>query len=130
MPAYLLSVGSPDLIDPAARGAVISAFLVFIGLCLLWVFTLATQDDAPERLYVAGRLLPPLFNGVAMAGEQITVFVLVSLPGPVALFGYDGGSIAVDSALVLGVFLLLASRIRATRRTGACVGSGKNVVSA
>ncbi|MEU7703562.1 transporter, partial [Streptomyces sp. NPDC039028] len=69
MTTHLLSVGSPDLIGTAARGAVISAFLVFIGLCLLWVFTLATQDDDPERLYVAGRSLPPVFNGVAMAGE-------------------------------------------------------------
>ncbi|MFJ7074203.1 transporter [Streptomyces sp. NPDC098781] len=112
----LLSVGSPDLIGSAARGAVITAFLVFIGLCLLWVFTLATQDDDPERLYVADRSLPPVFNGVAMAGEQITVVLLVSLPGAIALFGYDGVSTAVDSALALGVFLLLASRIRATRR--------------
>ncbi|MFH8420666.1 transporter [Streptomyces sp. NPDC018038] len=116
MTTHLLSVGSPDLIGTAARGAVISAFLVFIGLCLLWVFTLATQDDDPERLYVAGRSLPPVFNGVAMAGEQITVVILVSLPGAIALFGYDGVSTAVDSALALGVFLLLASRIRATRR--------------
>ncbi|MEU7111606.1 transporter [Streptomyces sp. NPDC046182] len=113
---HLLSVGPPDLIGTAARGAVISAFLVFIGLCLLWVFTLATQDDDPERLYVAGRSLSPVFNGVAMAGEQITVVILVSLPGAIALFGYDGVSTAVDSALALGVFLLLASRIRATRR--------------
>ncbi|MFF1508274.1 transporter [Streptomyces sp. NPDC058326] len=116
MTTHLLSVGSPDLIGTAARGAVISAFLVFIGLCLLWVFMLATQDDDPERLYVAGRSLPPVFNGVAMAGEQITVVLLVSLPGAIALFGYDGVSTAVDSALALGVFLLLASRIRATRR--------------
>ncbi|MGA5096584.1 sodium:solute symporter family transporter [Streptomyces lavendulocolor] len=116
MTTHLLSVGSPDLIGTGARGAVISAFLVFIGLCLLWVFTLATQDDDPERLYVAGRSLPPVFNGVAMAGEQITVIILVSLPGAIALFGYDGVSTAVDSALALGVFLLLASRIRATRR--------------
>lgn len=116
MTTYLLSVSSPDLIGPAARGAVISAFLVFIGLCLLWVFTLATQDDDPERLYVAGRSLPPVLNGVAMAGEQITVVILVSMPGAIALFGYDGVSTAVDSALALGVFLLLAPRIRASRR--------------
>ncbi|MFJ9831719.1 transporter [Streptomyces sp. NPDC101169] len=116
MTTYLLSAGSPDLIGSAARAAVISAFLVFIGLCLLWVFTLATQDDDPERLYVADRSLPPVFNGFAMAGEQITVVVLVSLPGVIALFGYDGVSTAVDSALALGVFLLLAPRIRETRR--------------
>ncbi|MFE8957933.1 sodium:solute symporter family transporter [Streptomyces iakyrus] len=116
MTVSILSFSSPDLIGSAARGAVITAFLVFIGLCLLWVFTLATQDDDPERLYIAGRSLPPGFNGVAMAGEQITVVILVSLPGAIALFGYDGVSTAVDSALALGVFLLLASRIRATRR--------------
>ncbi|WP_346768313.1 transporter [Streptomyces sp. R301] len=116
MTTYLLGAGSPDLIGPAARGAVISSFLVFIGLCLLWVFTLATQDDDPERLHVAGRSLPPVFNGVAMAGEQITVVILVSLPGSIALFGYDGVSAAVDSALALGVFLLLAARVRATGR--------------
>ncbi|MEV5313247.1 transporter [Streptomyces sp. NPDC052610] len=116
MTVSLLSFSSPDLIGSAARSSVITAFLVFIGLCLLWVFTLATQDDDPERLYVAGRSLPPGFNGVAMAGEQITVVILVSLPGAIALFGYDGVSTAVDSALALGVFLLLASRIRASRR--------------
>ncbi|MFH9759106.1 transporter [Streptomyces anulatus] len=116
MTACLLSVGSTDLIGPAARGAVICSFLVFIGLCLLWVFTLATQTDDPERLYVADRSLPPVFNGVAIAGEQITVVILVSLPGAIALFGYDGVSTAVDSALALGVFLLLAARVRATRR--------------
>ncbi|MEU3447496.1 transporter [Streptomyces thermolilacinus] len=116
MTTYLLGADSPDLIGTAARGAVISSFLVFIGLCLLWVFTLATQDDDPERLYVADRSLPPVFNGVAMAGEQITVVILVSLPGAIALFGYDGVSTAVDSALALGVFLLLASKVRASRR--------------
>ncbi|MGY3340326.1 cation/acetate symporter [Streptomyces filamentosus] len=116
MTAHLLSLGGTDLVGPTARGAVICSFLVFIGLCLLWVFTLATQSDDPERLYVADRRLPPVFNGVAMAGEQITVVILVSLPGVIALFGYDGVSTAVDSALALGVFLLLAARIRATRR--------------
>ncbi|AVH94293.1 MULTISPECIES: sodium:solute symporter family transporter [Streptomyces] len=116
MTTSLLSVDSLDLIGPAARGAVICAFLVFIGLCLLWVLALATQTDDPEHLYVAGRSLPPVFNGVAMAGEQITVVILVSLPGAIALFGYDGVSSAVDSALALGVFLLLAARIRETRR--------------
>ncbi|MER6975713.1 sodium:solute symporter family transporter [Streptomyces carpinensis] len=115
MTVSLLSFSSPDLIGSAARRGH-HRLPSFIGLCLPWVFTLATQDDAPERLYVADRSLPPVFNGVATAGEQITVVILVSLPGAIALFGYDGVSTAVDSALALGVFLLLASRIRATRR--------------
>ncbi|MFF8848059.1 transporter [Streptomyces sp. NPDC015127] len=116
MTAYLLGAGSLDPIGSEARGAVISAFLVFIGVCLLWVFTLATQGDDLEGLYVADRSLAPVFNGVAMAGEQITVVILVTLPGSISLFGYDGVSIAVDSAIALGVFLFLAPRIRATGR--------------
>ncbi|MEV6201569.1 transporter [Streptomyces sp. NPDC051771] len=108
---------SSDLLDPvgsAARAPVISAFLVFIGLCLLWVFTLASQDDRPESLYVADRSLSPVFNGFALAGEFITVVTLFAVSGAIALFGYDGFASAVDSVLALGVLLLLARKIRAS----------------
>ncbi|SEB82780.1 transporter [Streptomyces sp. TLI_105] len=113
----LLSWGTVDPVDSAARGPVISAFLVFIGLCLLWVFTLATQDDHPERLYVADRSLSPVFNGFALAGEHITVVTLFAAPGAVALFGYDGfASVIADSVIALGVLLLLAQKIRDSGR--------------
>ncbi|MFG2328132.1 transporter [Streptomyces sp. NPDC048604] len=113
----LLSWGSVDPVGPAARGPVISAFLVFIGLCLLWVFTLASQDDHPERLYVADRSLSPVFNGFALAGEHITVVTLFAAPGAVALFGYDGfASVIADSVIALGVLLILAQKIRDSGR--------------
>ncbi|MCZ0982357.1 hypothetical protein O1L60_35145 [Streptomyces diastatochromogenes] len=84
------------------------------GLCLLWVFTLASQDDRPENLYVADRSLSPVFNGFALAGEFITVVALFAISGAIALFGYDGFASAVDSVLALGALLLLAGRIRAS----------------
>ncbi|MEU6878479.1 transporter [Streptomyces sp. NPDC046712] len=90
----------------------ISAFLIFIGLCLLWVFTLASQDERPETLYTADRSLSPAFNGFALAGEYITVITLFAATGAIALFGYDGLASAVDSVIALGVLLLLARKIR------------------
>ncbi|MER8036403.1 sodium:solute symporter family transporter [Streptomyces hydrogenans] len=110
---------SPTLFNPIgsdAGGPVITSFLVFIGVCLLWVFMLATQDDDPERLYTADRSLSPAFNGFAMAGEQISVVSLFATTGAIALFGYDGFATAIDSVVALAVLLLLAHRIRASGR--------------
>ncbi|CAL9370468.1 Monocarboxylic acid transporter [Streptomyces sp. enrichment culture] len=113
---YLLSSSGHDPIGSAARGPVLIAFFVFIGLALLWVFTLATHDDHPERLYIADRSLSPVFNGFAMAGEHISVLTLFATTGAVALFGYDGYASAVDSVIALGLLLLLAQKIRDSGR--------------
>lgn len=87
------------------------------GASLLWLFTLVTaQEDNPDGLHVADRSLSPVFNGFAMAGEQISVVILLAIPGAIALFGYDGFTAAIDGLLTLGVMLLLAQRIRDSRR--------------
>ncbi|MCT7352821.1 transporter [Streptomyces sp. 15-116A] len=108
----LLGSGALDPLGSAARSPVIIAFLVFIGLCLLWVLALASHDERPERLCTADRSLSPVFNGFALAGEYITVVTLFAASGAIALFGYDGIASAVDSVIALGVLLLLARRIR------------------
>ncbi|MGV9854555.1 sodium:solute symporter family transporter [Streptomyces sp. NPDC003442] len=113
MTVHIVGAGVLDPIGSDARGPVIVAFLVFIGLSLLWLFTLASsQEHEPERLYLADRSLSPVFNGFAMAGEQITVVILLVTSGFIALYGYDGFSIAIDLMLALGVLLLLAQKIR------------------
>ncbi|MEU2236072.1 sodium:solute symporter family transporter [Streptomyces vietnamensis] len=116
MTRHTMSSGLLNPVGSDAGGAVITAFLVFVAVCLLWVFTLAAQDENPERLYTAGRSLSPVFNGFAMAGEQISVVSLFATTGAVALFGYDGFATAVDSAVALAVLLLLAQRIRRSGR--------------
>ncbi|MFF2777397.1 transporter [Streptomyces sp. NPDC058052] len=106
---------SASMVNPIgshASGPVITSFLVFVGVCLLWVFMLATQDDDPERLYTADRSLSPTVNGFAVAGEQISVVSLFATTGAVALFGYDGFATAIDSVIALAVLLLLAQRMR------------------
>ncbi|MET7784415.1 cation acetate symporter [Streptomyces sp. NPDC005388] len=95
----------------------IIAFLVFLGVSLLWLFTLATaEEESPEALYVADRSLSPVFNGFAMAGEQISVVTLLAISGGIALFGYDGFTYALDILIMLGVLLLLAQKIRNSGR--------------
>ncbi|MGW6962383.1 sodium:solute symporter family transporter [Streptomyces chartreusis] len=102
-----------DPIGSDARRPVLVAFLIFMGLCSLWLFTLASgEQDTPERLYIADRSLSPVFNGLAMAGDQISVVTLLAVPGTIALFGYDGFTFALDSLIMLGVLLLLGQKIR------------------
>lgn len=113
----ILSSGVLDPIGSDARRPVVIAFLVFIGVSLLWLFTLATaEEENPEKLYVADRALSPVFNGFAMAGEQISVVTLLTVSGGIALFGYDGFTFALDVLIMLGVLLLLAQKIRNSGR--------------
>ncbi|WP_155060285.1 sodium/solute symporter [Streptomyces blattellae] len=117
MTPELLSAAALDPVGAAARQPVIVAFLIFIGVSLLWLFTLATREnDSPEGLYLADRSLSPFFNGVAMAGEQISVVTLLQVCGGVALLGYDGFVFALDNLLAFGVLLLLAQKIRNSGR--------------
>lgn len=117
MTLYAQSARLVDPIGSDAKVPVIIAFLVFVGASLLWLFTLVTaQEDSPDGLHVTDRSLSPVFNGFALAGEQISVVILLAIPGAIALYGYDGFTAAIDGLLTLGVMLLLAQRIRDSRR--------------
>ncbi|MCH5675559.1 sodium:solute symporter family transporter [Streptomyces gilvus] len=112
MTVDILSSAVLDPVGPDARRPVIIAFMIIIGLSLLWLFTLAAvEENTPEKLYLANRSLSPLFNGFAMAGEQISVVALFTLSGGIALFGYDGVIYAMDCLFGLAVLLLLAQKM-------------------
>ncbi|MEV6678115.1 transporter [Streptomyces erythrochromogenes] len=114
MTSYVLSpvTNTAASIGSDARAPVIVTFLMFIGLSLLWLIALISNEDRPETLYLAGRSLSSRFNGLAMAGEQISVITLMAVPGAIALYGYDGYTAAIDGLIALGVLLLLAQKIR------------------
>ncbi|MFX5684633.1 cation acetate symporter, partial [Acinetobacter baumannii] len=46
-------------------------------------------SDVPEY-YVAGRRVPPLFNGMATAADWISAATFISLAGGLYLQGFDG----------------------------------------
>ncbi|MEU0403848.1 transporter [Streptomyces sp. NPDC006197] len=109
--------GAVDPLGADVRATVVVACLVLLGLALLWAFVLVSaQEDDPERLYIADRSLSPVFNGSAVAGEQISVLTLLAVPGGIALFGYDGYLYAIDILVAFGVLLLLAQKIRNSGR--------------
>ncbi|WP_418960320.1 sodium:solute symporter family transporter [Streptomyces tritici] len=112
MTSFLLSAASLDPVGSAARGPVITTFLLFIGVCLLWALTLAPHDDSPEQLYTADRSLSPVLNGFALAGEHVTLLALLTASGAVALFGYDAFASVIGTLIALGILLLLAQRLR------------------
>ncbi|MGW8356229.1 sodium/solute symporter [Streptomyces wedmorensis] len=113
----ILSSGVIDPIGADARRPVVVAFLLFVSCSLLWLFAIVTNhEDSPDKLYVADRRLSPVLNGFAMAGEQMSAVAFLAIPGAIALFGYDGFTVAIDVALALGVMLLLAQKIRNTGR--------------
>ncbi|MFG1667781.1 transporter [Streptomyces sp. Y7] len=117
MTSHILGSGTLDPVGSDARGPVLIAFLVFIGVALLWIFMLSSaEDETAEQFYVANRSLSPVFNGMAMAGEHISVITLLGVSGVIALFGYDGVPFVVDSLLTLGVALFLAKRLRESGR--------------
>ncbi|MFJ8027771.1 transporter [Streptomyces sp. NPDC096311] len=117
MTVHSLSVGAIDSLGANARVPVITAYLSFVAVVLLWLLmSAATEIENPESFYVAGRSLSPSFNGIAIAGESITVLTLLGFSGNITLSGYDGFSVAIDILLALGVLLFLAQRIRNSGR--------------
>lgn len=106
-----------DSIGTEARAPILIAYMGFMGVSLLWLLSRAAGEaEDPESFYVADRSLSSVFNGFALAGENISVLTLLGVSGNIAFFGYDGYTYAVDSMLALGVLLFLAQRIHANGR--------------
>ena len=77
----------------------------------------------PEEFYVAGRRIPPMYNGMATAADWMSAASFISLSGALYLQGFSGTSSQPGGlAYVLGwtggfclVGLLMAPRLRAMR---------------
>jgi cation/acetate symporter len=123
--------------------AFIAGFLLFLGL-LAWaehqglsrfwlgpIFMFATvmmyaaigirnRTSDPEEYYVAGRRIPPMFNGMAAAADWMSAASFISMAGGLYLQGYGGTEAQAGGlAYVLGwtggfclVALLIAPHLR------------------
>ncbi|MFE7620238.1 cation acetate symporter [Streptomyces sp. NPDC057496] len=84
------------------------AFLAVATVALLLcVMTGPDRDDLAE-FYTGSRSLPPLYNGLALAGDYLSAATVLGTTGIIALTGYDGTILAlsITLSLVLLMFLL------------------------
>lgn len=91
---------------------VLIAFMGFVGVSLLLCVLVGPDQDEVADFYTANRALTPLQNGLALAGDYISAATVLGTTGIVALSGYDGFTLAVNTGLALGVLLLLARPLR------------------
>ena len=81
------------------------------------------RTSDPEAYYVAGRRIPPMFNGMATAADWMSAASFISLPGALYLQGFAGTpGQAGGLAYLLGwtggfclVAILIAPQLRALR---------------
>lgn len=95
-------------------------FLFFSVMAYAMVGIFARTTD-PEDFYVAGRRIPPMYNGMATAADWMSAASFISLSGALYLQGFSGTAAQPGGlAYVLGwtggfclVSLLIAPRLRA-----------------
>jgi cation/acetate symporter len=105
-----------------SRGWIGPIFL-FLSVMVYAVIGIYSRTGDPEDFYVAGRRIPPMYNGMATAADWISAASFISLAGALYLQGFSGTAEQPGGlAYVLGwtggfclVGLLIAPRLRAMR---------------
>ncbi len=99
------------------RALAIVLFVAFVTVSLLLCGLAATDSDEPEQFYTGSGSARPAQNGLAIAGDYISVATLLSTTGSVALAGYDGMLFAFATVLSLVLLtLVLAGPLRGRGR--------------
>jgi cation/acetate symporter len=65
--------------------AVLLTFALYIGIAI-W-----SRVSTTGGFYVAGRGIPPVFNGMATAADWMSAASFISMAGLIAFMGFDGG---------------------------------------
>jgi len=105
-----------------SRGWIGPIFL-FLSVMVYAVIGIYARTTDPEDFYVAGRRIPPMYNGMATAADWMSAASFISLAGALYLQGFSGTAMHPGGlAYVLGwtggfclVALLIAPRLRAMR---------------
>ena len=93
---------------------------IFSTVMMYAVIGIVSRTTDPEEYYVAGRRIPPMYNGMAAAADWMSAASFISMAGGLYLQGYGGnGAQAGGLAYVLGwsggfclVALLIAPHLR------------------
>ncbi|WOX15293.1 cation acetate symporter [Streptomyces sp. N50] len=105
-----------DFAGPAQSWSLVAFFSVVTLTLLLCVITGPDRDDLDE-FYTGYRLLSPLRNGLAIAGDYISAATVLTVGGIIALCGYDGVVLALSTLLsLLLLMFVLAEPLHHTGR--------------
>jgi cation/acetate symporter len=93
---------------------------IFSTIMMYAVIGIRSRTTDPEEYYVAGRRIPPVYNGMAAAADWMSAASFISLAGGLYLQGYGGGALQAGGlAYVLGwtggfclLALLIAPHLR------------------
>ena len=105
-----------------SRGWIGPIFL-FLSVMVYAAIGIYARNTDPEEFFVAGRRIPPMYNGMATAADWMSAATFISLAGALYLQGFSGSASQPGGlAYVLGwtggfclVGLLMAPRLRAMR---------------
>jgi len=101
--------------------ALIGPIFLFLSVMVYAGIGIYARTSDPEDFYVAGRRIPPMYNGMATAADWISAASFISLSGALYLQGFSGTAAQPGGlAYVMGwtggfclVGLLIAPRLRA-----------------
>ncbi|MEU0527630.1 solute symporter family protein [Streptomyces niveus] len=87
-------------------------FSAFVAVTL-GITTWVSRDrhGSAEEFYTGGRLLSPMENGFAIAGDYMSAASFLGISGLIALFGYDGMLYSVGFLVAWLVVLLLVAEL-------------------
>jgi len=93
---------------------------IFSTVMMYAVIGIRSRTTDPEEYYVAGRRIPPMYNGMAAAADWMSAASFISLAGGLYLQGYGGNELQAGGlAYVLGwtggfclLALLIAPHLR------------------
>ncbi|MCF6525704.1 cation acetate symporter [Streptomyces sp. JJ36] len=98
------------------RTLALVVFAAFVTVSLLLCGLAAADQDEAEEFYAGNRSLGPAQNGLAVAGDYLSVATVLSTTGTVALVGADG--VLFACATVGSLVLLMAGYAGRLRGTG------------
>src|SRR5918993_4530787 len=64
---------------------------IFSTVMMYAVIGITSRTTDPEEYYVAGRRIPPMYNGMAAAADWMSAASFISMAGGLYLQGYGGG---------------------------------------
>ncbi|NGO11496.1 cation acetate symporter [Streptomyces sp. HC44] len=97
----------------SAQAMSLVAFTVVATITLLLCVMTGPDRDDLDEFYTGYSSLSPMRNGLAIAGDYISVATVLGTGGVIALFGYDGVVLALSTALSLMLLMfLLAEPLR------------------